>query len=88
MILVARHAGNAFSADLTAAWSSSSVLWGTRVIRLFVAGSGRSIHVELLEGTNSLSMKLAVSMGLAIRSWLVGYSVAVVAAEVVAGVSC
>lgn len=87
-MLVARHAGKAFSADSIAARSSSSVLWGTRVIRLLVAGSGKSIHVEALEATNSLSRKFAVSMGLAIRSWVVGYSVAVVAAEVVAGVSC
>lgn len=40
------------------------------------------------EDTNSLSMKLVVSMGLAIGVWSVGYSVAVVAAEVVAGASC
>jgi hypothetical protein len=32
--------------------------------------------------------KLVVSMGLVIASWFVGYSVAVLAAEVVAGTSC
>lgn len=57
-------------------------------MRLLVAGSCKSIHVEALEETNSLSRKLAVSIGLAILLWFVGYSVAVVAAEVVAGTSC
>jgi hypothetical protein len=38
-----------------------------------------------LDETNSLSMKFVVSMGLAIFWWLVGYSVAVELAEVVAG---
>lgn len=58
---VAFHAGNAFCADSTAALSSASVDWGTRVTRLLVAGSGRSIHWEVWEGTNWLSMKLVVS---------------------------
>lgn len=83
-MLVARQAGNAFCAASAAAWSSSSVLWGTRVTSLLVAGSGRSIQVVALEETNSLLMKLVVSMGLAMGSWVVGYCVAVVAAEVVA----
>ena len=56
-------------------------------MRLLVAGSYKSIHVEALEVTNWLSMKLVVSIGFAILLWVVGYSVAVVAAEVVAGVS-
>lgn len=88
-MLVALHAGNAFWADSTAARSSSSVLWGTLVTRLLVAGSCRSIHSVALDGTNSLSMKFVVSMGLAMGSWVVGYSVAVEAALVVpAGLRC
>jgi hypothetical protein len=87
MMLVFFQAGKAFSADSTAAFSSSFVLWGTRVTRLLVAGSWRSIHLVALDGTNSLLMKFAVSMGFAIFWWLVGYSVAVELAEVVAGVN-
>lgn len=82
-MLVARQAGKAFCAESTAAWSSSSVLCGTRVINVLVAGSFRSIHCPDLDGIASLSMKFVVSMGLLIGSWLVGYSVAVVAAVVV-----
>ena len=68
MIEVALHAGNAFSADSTAACSSSSVLCGTRVIRLFVAGSYKSIQVDALDAVNWLSTKLVVLIGLAMGS--------------------
>ena len=57
--------------------------------RLLVAGSWRSIHEEVFEGTNLLSMKLVVSMGFCICWWLVGYSSGIVAAVVVpAGLRC
>ena len=82
-MLVARHAGKAFAALATAARSSVSVLWGTRVTRLLVAGSWRSIQEVVFEGRNWLSMKLVVSIGFWICLWLVGYSSAIVAAVVV-----
>lgn len=48
--------------------------------RLLVAGSFKSIHNVVLEGTNWLSMKFVVSTGYWIVTWFVGYSCAVVAA--------
>ncbi|EHY54775.1 uncharacterized protein HMPREF1120_02940 [Exophiala dermatitidis NIH/UT8656] len=72
MMEVARHLGKAFCADSTAAFNSASVDWGTRVTRLLVAGSWRSIQVVACEGTNWLSMKLWVLTTFWICSWLRG----------------
>lgn len=69
---MAFHAGKAFCALTTAALSSTSVLWGTRVTRLFVAGSKRSIHDVAFELTNWLSRKFWVLPGEDTCSWLVG----------------
>src|SRR5258708_37425880 len=55
--LVALHAGNAFCALSTAALSSASVLCGTLVTRLLVAGSCNSINWVASDLTNLLSIK-------------------------------
>lgn len=75
--LVFRHAGKAFWALSTAAWSSASVDCGTLVTRLLVAGSWSSIHLSACEALNSLSMNHGVSCGWAIRSWFWGKLAAV-----------
>src|SRR3569833_272595 len=77
--LVARQAGKALSADSTAALSSASVICGTRVTRLLVAGSCRSMNCVELDETNLLSMKAGVSSTFWILSCVVGYAVAAVA---------
>ncbi|KAK5791121.1 hypothetical protein VI817_006430 [Penicillium citrinum] len=62
-MLVARHIGKALLVEATAARNSSSVFCGTRVTRLFVAGSRTENYSMALEAANSLSMKFAVSQG-------------------------
>lgn len=78
--LVSFHPLNAFCALSTAALSSSSVLCGTLVTRLFVEGSFRSIHCVALDAVNWLSMKFCVSCGDWMRSWFMGYDSAAAAA--------
>ena len=87
-MLVAFHAGKAASALSTAALSSASVLCGTLVTRLFVAGSWRSIHWVAWDWMNLLSRKFVVSMGWETFSWEVGYSVADVASDVAVAWRC
>ena len=70
---MARHAGNEAWALATAVLSSSVVDWGTRVTRLLVAGSKRSIQVLAAESVNLLSRKFWVLGGEAIWSCVVGY---------------
>lgn len=70
--LVALHAGNAFCALSTAALSSASVLWGTLVTRLFVAGSCNSMKLEVSDFKNLLSIKYGVSCTSWIFSCVVG----------------
>ena len=55
---------------------------GTRVTRLLVAGSWRSIQVSAWLGVNWLSTKFKVSLGFSILSWERGYSVGSAAAPV------
>lgn len=60
--LVAAHAGKAFFALSTAAFSSASVLCGTLVTRLFVAGSCNSMKCVVSDCKNWLSRKYGVSL--------------------------
>lgn len=68
-MLVLFQEWNAFSADSTAAFISSEVLWGTLVTSLLVAGSFKSIHCDVAEATNSLFRKFVMFFGFSMGSW-------------------